>query len=106
MSQFCGGLKGQLREADALARWGGEEFLVIAPETDIAGAHKLAERLREAIRREAFTDIGGEGVTFSIGLAQYQPPEPLRELLYRADSALYRAKASGGDRVEGSDPET
>lgn len=87
-----------LRTPDTLARWGGEEFVVVLPETGPSGAERLAERLREAVAEH---DIPGPGgVTISLGVAAYRPERPLNTLLKEADDALYRAKRQGRNRVE------
>jgi diguanylate cyclase (GGDEF)-like protein len=89
---------GLLRENDRLARWGGEEFLVVAPGVGIEGAMDLAERLRAAVAGKAFPGV--PGVTSSFGAAQYRPGEPVEAMVKRADAALYRAKEGGRNRVE------
>ncbi|WP_207062165.1 diguanylate cyclase [Motiliproteus sp. SC1-56] len=88
-----------MREVDFCCRYGGEEFVVLLPSTDAAGASALAERLRTAIARE---EIEGEPVTVSIGVVScHDSGCPSGEvLLNRADQALYRAKERGRDRVE------
>ncbi len=90
-----------LRRSDVFARFGGEEFAVLLPETDHAGALEVGERLLEAFRATT-TEYGGERlhVTVSIGLAELAPGDTdLEALLHRADSALYRAKEDGRDRL-------
>lgn len=88
-----------LRKGDTLGRWGGEEFVVLAPETDLRQSGLLAERLREAIADHEFGSMSG--VTASFGLAQYdEAGEGLEALIKRADEALYEAKATGRNRVE------
>ncbi|MDN3516269.1 GGDEF domain-containing protein [Aquisalimonas lutea] len=91
-------LQATLRAPDVVARWGGEEFIVLVPNTDGDGAAVLAERLREAI---AVMDSPAErlSVTASIGAAQWRPGESANELVGRADRALYRAKDDGRNRV-------
>lgn len=88
----------QLRGSDAFGRWGGEEFLIVAPETDLEAAGQMAERLRVVIAAQ--TILPNEPVTASFGVARHKPGESLAALIQRADAALYRAKASGRDRVE------
>lgn len=85
-----------LRESDSLARWGGEEFLILAPETDLHQAQLLAQRLLEAIRE---APMSGVPVTLSFGVACYRQDDSIAALLSRADEALYRAKASGRNQV-------
>ncbi|SFD15899.1 PAS domain S-box-containing protein/diguanylate cyclase (GGDEF) domain-containing protein [Thiohalospira halophila DSM 15071] len=90
-------LRDIIRGSDLLARWGGEEFVVLLPETDLFGALELGERLREAIADRSFEEAGT--ITVSIGVAQAVPGESVRRLFSRADAALYRAKAEGRNRV-------
>jgi diguanylate cyclase (GGDEF)-like protein len=92
------------RDTDEPARWGGEEFAVILPQTDLAGAALLAERMREGIAQMRVKRLdGGEPlrVTASFGVAAV-PQSALDEesLVEAADQALYRAKAAGKNRVE------
>lgn len=91
-------LRAGLRKVDRLARFGGEEFVVVAPGIDLARAAELAERLRLAVAGAPFAAAGR--VTASFGLAQFVPPEAPEATLSRADQALYRAKAGGRNRVE------
>lgn len=87
-----------VRTADTVGRWGGEEFLVVAPETGLVEAGELAERLCALIRSQPFPPASH--VTASFGVATLQPGESLESLVARADAALYRAKANGRERVE------
>ena len=87
----------QLREADWLCRWGGEEFLVLLPHAGLEAAAELAERLRTAV--DAVIPSSGERVTVSIGVAELGVNDALSDLIVRADGALYRAKAGGRDQV-------
>ena len=86
-----------LRDADILSRWGGEEFLVLAPKTDLEGTLRLAERMRGSVDEATAEAIH---VTASFGVAQYRPGEAASRLLKRVDDALYRAKENGRNRVE------
>lgn len=92
-----------LRTTDLLARWGGEEFIMLLPNTPLPQARQLAERVREAIAAEPRIQIDGQSlqVTASMGAAGTTPGHVLTldELIQRADSALYRAKSMGRDRV-------
>lgn len=88
-----------IRDADLLGRWGGEEFLLAAPNTAHADACTLAERCRRAIADLAMPTVGQ--VTASFGVATHAGDEDLRLLLRRADLALYTAKTEGRDRVVG-----
>ncbi len=94
----------QARSSDLVARYGGEEFLIVLPETDDAGAHVLAERMRERVAEHAFRaweDGPTLQLTASIGIATFPSEriESVEDLFARADRALYRAKADGRDRV-------
>lgn len=87
----------RLRASDVHGRWGGEEFMILLPETSLEGATRLAEELRAAV---ASTEVPGPGhVTISLGVAQHRPGKPLRDLIRRVDEAVYRAKDEGRDRV-------
>ncbi|WP_376696808.1 diguanylate cyclase [Wenzhouxiangella sp. EGI_FJ10305] len=86
-----------VRGADVVGRWGGEEFIILAPETATDEARQLAERICVEIRRLSFDGL--DKVTVSIGVAQAIEDEELRQLMSRADAALYRAKREGRDRV-------
>ena len=95
-------LGGSVRNVDHLGRYGGEEFLVILPETGKDDACRLAERIRLAVEEQAYVLIAGEQIhrTLSVGVASY-PEDALNpvELVQRADEALYRAKRSGKNCV-------
>lgn len=90
-----------LRESDIFARTGGEEFMIILPETGIESAYEIAERICKSIKEHNDTVCQ---VTISIGLVSYRLDEDLEDLLKRVDVALYRAKNEGRNRVvvEGS----
>ena len=87
----------QVRATDLLARWGGEKFVILINVSDQT-AQQVAEKLRVAIGRAAFDAVGN--VTCSFGLAQYTEGDTPETLIARADSALYRAKLNGRNRVE------
>lgn len=96
-------IAGCVRTYDTVGRYGGEEFLVVAPTTDGAGALALAERIRQAIERPSFeTDAGRVNVTASCGVASSGGSDAIAasDLLRMADEALYRAKAGGRNRSE------
>ena len=91
----------QIREVDALVRYGGEEFLLLLPNTPLAGGVTTAERYRKAIAGAGFPWSDKRlQVTVSIGVASLEPDCNDEELLKRADDALYKAKQSGRNRVE------
>jgi diguanylate cyclase (GGDEF)-like protein/PAS domain S-box-containing protein len=87
-----------LRQPDAVGRWGGEEFLVVAPGSSGAAATQLAERMRHYIMEIPAGEIP-EAVTASFGAAQWNEGQTHDQLLYRADKALYEAKRTGRNRV-------
>ncbi|MBV8666366.1 MAG: diguanylate cyclase [Burkholderiaceae bacterium] len=92
-----------LRNTDTMCRWGGEEFLVLLPATEVAEALIWAERAREAVAAHATIGYGDEAImiTASFGLAAVnQPGSTQEDLLMRVDTALYRAKQGGRNRVE------
>jgi diguanylate cyclase (GGDEF)-like protein len=91
-------LKGQLRAADTLGRWGGEEFLIVANSTDAAEVNRMAERLRAALAGHEFPHAGQ--ITASFGVATSLPHDTPESLVKRADQALYQAKQGGRNRVE------
>ena len=90
-----------IREIDTAARWGGEEFAVILPGTDIDGAAHLAERVRRALAGREILSADGERVpvTASFGVTASGPSTTMKELVDEADEALYRAKRAGKNRV-------
>lgn len=96
-------IRSVVREVDVVCRYGGEEFSVLLPETDAAGAYVAAEKIREAIAEYEFADADGERracLTVSLGLATYPMHAKDKETLLRtADDALYQAKAGGKNRV-------
>ncbi|MDB2562260.1 diguanylate cyclase [Sulfurimonas sp.] len=91
----------EIRESDVFARYGGEEFIVMLPDTDEAGAGNLAEKIRESIEVNPFTcEKLSVGITVSIGVAELKDEKLLRDIIHRADEALYTAKESGRNKVE------
>jgi diguanylate cyclase len=91
-------LRQHIRTSDPFGRWGGDEFLVIATNTDGQQAAELAERLQSALHEHHFTE--GQIVTASFGVTTYQFGDSPESLVRRADLGLYKAKAEGRDRVE------
>ncbi|MDL2284726.1 diguanylate cyclase [Oxalobacter sp. OttesenSCG-928-P03] len=96
--EFCRVVNESLRASDVLARWGGEEFVIILPDTDLDSAAIVAERIRYAIEQHDFEHIGV--LTASFGVAAYIQGETWHRWVERADSALYRAKNKGRNRIE------
>ncbi|MEI6451669.1 MAG: GGDEF domain-containing protein [Actinomycetes bacterium] len=95
---LAGLLRAGIRATDSLARWGGEEFVVLSPGVTADGEAHLAERLRAAAAAHDHASVGT--VTASFGVAEHSPGETPDELFARADRALYRAKDGGRNRVE------
>jgi len=91
-------LQAALRTSDILGRWGGEEFLIICPETPIETAVPLAERLRSDYEQCEFSGAGH--LTASFGVAAHRAGHHVEDILLGADKALYQAKKSGRNRVE------
>jgi diguanylate cyclase (GGDEF)-like protein len=94
-------LRSTVRQLDLAARWGGEEFLVVLPETGSEGALVIAEKLRQAASELAVGVAGGEvRFTITLGVAAFTPGgPPIAECLRLADEALYRGKREGKNRV-------
>ncbi|MDO9006404.1 MAG: GGDEF domain-containing protein [Aquabacterium sp.] len=88
----------QLRQVDKLARWGGEEFLLMLPQLNQHEALTALERLRQTVEALVFKDHALMQLTFSVGIAQAQPGESLEHLVDRADQAVYEAKRQGRNR--------
>jgi len=86
-----------LRSTDSLGRWGGEEFMVICPETNLRSAMLVAENIRRQIARTLFVEVKHQFV--SVGVTMHQPGDTLEAMVMRADDALYQAKDAGRDRV-------
>lgn len=98
-------IRSTIREADVAYRFGGEEFIIILPETDVIAAETVIKRLQAAlldIEANADEDIGFP-VTFSCGIAAYQQKDTARELFERADALLYVVKANGRNGVRVQD---
>lgn len=90
-----------LRTGDRLFRYGGEEFVVLLPEQSTPDASAAMERMRSAVENLGISTPGGQHLTISIGVAEWQPRDgTASEWLARADAALYCAKGSGRNRVE------
>jgi polar amino acid transport system substrate-binding protein len=91
-------IQNRVRASDTAGRWGGEEFLIICPATDLSGAYQLAERIRQDMQLQ--TTPEGMSVTISAGVAEYKSGEDTETLVKRVDGKLYEAKRSGRNRVK------
>ena len=107
LTAVAGALRRTARATDLIGRYGGEEFLAVLPETDLAGAFAAAEKLREAVARVELPRATGQPVraTISAGIASLRETPGLSRrtaeaLIAAADEALYRAKANGRNRTE------
>ena len=102
LSEFAALLQETVRDVDLAGRWGGEEFVLILPGTDLAGGARVAERIRAALagRIVLAVDRTPITVTASFGVAAIPPEKTASELFAAADAALYEAKRAGKNRVE------
>ncbi len=91
-------VKENIRATDVAARWGGEEFMVLMPQSNVHAAREAAEKLRQAIAIHGFDKA--KELTASFGVAAFESHDDLNSLLKRVDDALYRAKELGRNRVE------
>jgi diguanylate cyclase (GGDEF)-like protein len=88
----------ELRASDVFARWGGEEFIILLPETKLEAATKVAQKLRKKIEEYKFTGLPQQ-VTCSFGVTQLREDDDEKSLFKRVDALLYRAKNSGRNKV-------
>jgi diguanylate cyclase (GGDEF)-like protein len=94
-------MKNMLRSQDSIARWGGEEFVVLLPETTLAEGRIVAEKIRRAIADTPFYAHGVElFLTASFGVAEFRPGLDISQTINAADAAVYAAKMNGRNRVE------
>lgn len=102
LREFAAVLQETVRDVDLAGRWGGEEFLLILPGTDLAGGAQVAERIRIALADRIVLATSGAPipVTASFGVAATPPATTAAELFSAADAALYEAKRNGKNRVE------
>jgi diguanylate cyclase (GGDEF)-like protein len=102
LREFAAVLRATVRDSDLAGRWGGEEFVLLLPGTDVLGGAQLADRVRSALSERSFLGRDGSvlNVTCSFGVAQHRTGDDERELFAAADRALYRAKQEGKNRVE------
>ena len=96
-------LKSKIKGQDSVARWGGEEFVVLLPETTKTGARAVAEQIRRSIERGKILRFGTQeqigGITISIGITAYSKGSSMAALLEQADKALYASKEQGRNRT-------
>ncbi|MBE9532209.1 MAG: GGDEF domain-containing protein, partial [Proteobacteria bacterium] len=89
-----------LRASDVVARFGGEEFVLLLSDTDVKGAELLAEKLRSDVENFKFEGLGGTRLTISIGMSESVDLDAsVNEIVKRADDALYKAKEGGRNRA-------
>jgi diguanylate cyclase (GGDEF)-like protein len=97
---FSDAARGALRGSDVLSRWGGEEFLLMLPDTGEDEAERCVERIRQCLTQVTFSSVAPDlKITFSAGLSACRPGDSLETAIERADQALYRAKAQGRNRT-------
>jgi diguanylate cyclase (GGDEF)-like protein len=99
LMQIAGALERSTRFSDVAGRYGGDEFAVILPDTDVEQARRVAGRLVEGIREVGARVDAKKPVTASVGIAVAESNDDARSLHRRADEAAYRAKQRGGDRI-------
>ena len=91
-------LRKYTRESDIIGRWGGEEFIIICPKTNLQEALVVALNLKEKVSLHKFDKVGNK--TASFGVSTFKDNDTITELLTRADDAMYKAKTNGKNRVE------
>ncbi|WP_133153819.1 GGDEF domain-containing protein, partial [Vibrio sp. 10N.261.55.A7] len=94
-------LAAKIRKTDFIGRFGGEEFLIICPESDDVSTYELMEMIRVTVSDHRFTTVGT--LTASMGISIFKPGDDIDGLIKRADIALYKAKGEGRNRVESCD---
>ncbi len=87
-----------VRRSDIVARWGGEEFIIVTPKTTLEQSINLAEKIRQQVKSTSFSNAGR--ITVSFGVASFKKTDTLEAIIQRADQALYRAKESGRNNVK------
>lgn len=97
LKQIAALVRQRIRKSDIIARWGGEEFVLLLPDSELDEAIKVAQLLRKVIDEENFESVGN--ITCSFGVAVLEENEDAEHLLNRADELLYEAKANGRNRV-------
>ncbi|NPA58044.1 MAG: diguanylate cyclase [Aquificae bacterium] len=90
-------VKSNIRKSDIFARWGGEEFMILAPIKREEDAYKIAEKIRKKIESYHFDPVGR--ITVSLGISFYRKGDTIKSLVRRADAALYEAKKTGKNKT-------
>jgi len=98
LKEFTRLVSSHIRKTDTFSRWGGEEFVLLLPETNIARTTKIAEKLRKETERYHFPHVGN--ITASFGVTQFIVGDNKTTFIHRADKALYKSKQNGRNRVE------
>ncbi len=99
LRSFSSAARASLRANDVLARWGGEEFLLLLPDATPEDARLVLERMAERVHTMPVAGVQGRRISFSAGLATRRHGEPFADAINRADKALYQAKETGRDRI-------
>ncbi len=97
LRELAGVVRRSLRSTDVVGRFGGEEFMIIMPETEFSTAIRVLERVRLAIERTYFEPVGS--VSVSIGVTEFREGDTVQDLIGRTDENLYTAKREGKNRV-------
>jgi len=103
LNEFSQKVGRRLRASDIFGRWGGEEFIIIIPQTDIDDAYKMMENIRKQLENHHYSGIGR--ITFSAGICQYDGHQTSMQIIDNADHALYDAKKLGRNRVKACERE-
>ncbi|MES2317290.1 MAG: diguanylate cyclase [Pseudomonadota bacterium] len=99
LRNFAAAARTELRAGDVLARWGGEEFLLMLPATDVGMGQLVLRRMAERVRAAPIPGLDMNALTFSAGLVERGRKEPFSETIVRADKAMYQAKMTGRDKI-------
>lgn len=98
LTQIANTIQNNIRKSDTFGRWGGEEFLIISPETDLIQAKSLAEKLRIEVQAQVFQNVSSK--TCSFGISCFEENDDVLSLMQRTDKALYSAKKNGKNQVK------
>ena len=102
LHQIAQCLSSRLRVYDFIGRWGGEEFLVVCPNSDINQSHHLCQKVQKLLQEISIKEIKGQTITISAGIAQFNFNESLDSFIKRADDEMYKAKKSGRNCISPS----